>query len=186
MTSNGAYQSGIGPTLGKTGIWGLILANLVGSYLLFREGLESIYSTWLGTPEYSHGILVPLITAYLIWQRKHEFHSITFSGSWAGFLLAVSGLLLFLIGELSALYILEQYAILVFLLGVVLSCVGWRVFKIIAVPLLLLFFSIAIGITENVTLNIHDLNMHKMYNMCAWVGPRSSRNSTGLQTASLR
>ena len=142
MTSNATDQSEAGPASSSTGIWALILANLVGSYLLFQEGLESLYATWLGTPEYSHGILVPLIAGYLIWQRKHEFHSMVFIGSWGGFLLAVSGLLLFLIGELSALYILQQYAILVFLLGVVLSCTGWRVFRFIAVPLSLLFFSI--------------------------------------------
>ncbi len=128
-------------SLGKS-LWLLCLASLAGAGALFHEGLVKIYDTWMNTPEYSHGVLIPLITGYLIWQRQQEIQSTASSGSWLGLLVALGGMALFFVGEFSAIYALQQYAILVVLLGWTLSATGWKVFRIIAVPLLILFFTI--------------------------------------------
>lgn len=61
--------------------WALAISGVLAAGWLFREGLEKIYATWFGAPEYSHGILIPFITAYLIWQRAEDLSQHRFSGS---------------------------------------------------------------------------------------------------------
>ena len=90
--------------------------------------------------EYSHGLLIPFIIGYLIWQRKTEIGQYPFSGSWAGIGLSSLGLMVYFLGELGALFILVQYAFLIVLLSAVLAVVGRAIFKLIWVPLLLFFF----------------------------------------------
>ncbi|MSR15860.1 MAG: VPLPA-CTERM-specific exosortase XrtD [Gammaproteobacteria bacterium] len=115
---------------------GLMLA------FLFRDGLEKMYGTWIGAPEYSHGILIPFITTYLVWQRTDELKRLRFKGNWAGVACVAIGMAVFVAGELSAIYTLGQYAFLIVLLGLMLSLMGMAPFRMIAVPLLILAFMI--------------------------------------------
>jgi exosortase D (VPLPA-CTERM-specific) len=49
---------------------------------------------------------------------------------------------MFILGELSTLYIIIQYTFLVVIAGLALSLMGWRDYKLIGVPLALLFFMV--------------------------------------------
>ena len=121
-------------------LWALTILSAAAVGLLFRDGLEKIYATWFGAPEYSHGVLIPFITAYLIWQRTDELAQHRFSGSWAGVGCLIVGLLLLGVSELSAIYMLGQYAFLIVIAGWTLSLLGWTAFRVVAVPLFILAF----------------------------------------------
>jgi exosortase D (VPLPA-CTERM-specific) len=116
------------------------LAGLLG--FIYYEGLSELVRIWGIREEYSHGYLIPFITLFLIWQRKDLLERISFNGSWAGLVLVVLGLALFMLGNLSTLFLIVQYSFLVVILGLGLSYCGLRGFKIIAVPLLFLAFMI--------------------------------------------
>lgn len=116
------------------------IAIVVGA--IFYESLRVMVGQWLGMEEYSHGFLLPLIALFLIWQKKDQLEQIEFIGSWIGFALTVAGFGLYLVGELSTLFIVIQYAFLIVLMGLALSLVGWRGFKLIFVPLVLLVLMI--------------------------------------------
>lgn len=124
----------------------LAMASIVGALALmiaiFYDGLSYMVGMWDSKEEYSYGYMLPMITLFLIWQRKEILERMPFEGSWAGFLVVLAGLVLFLMGNLSTLYIVVQYAFLVVLAGAALSFMGWRGFKVIWVPLLLLAFMI--------------------------------------------
>ena len=126
---------------GPASVWVVLLgvATLLG--FVFFDGLKYMV-TWWERPEYSHGYLIPLITAFLIWQKKDKLQNVQFEGSWAGILLTVFGVLIFFAGELSTLYTIIQYSFLIAVAGVALAFMGWRAFKIIWVPLLILAFMI--------------------------------------------
>lgn len=109
--------------------------------LLFFDSLGYMVSQW-ERDEYSHGYLIPFIVLFLIWQKKSELARIPFEGSIAGLLLVLGGIVLFAMGELATLYTVVQYAFLITLYGVLLSLMGWRAFRIILVPLLILIFMI--------------------------------------------
>lgn len=121
-----------------------VLSALAIALVLFvaREGFELVTQAWLNQPEYSHGILIPAIVAYLIWQRRERLAVTEFRGSWLGVGVVLLGLILWLAGNLSTIYAVSQYALVVMIYGIVLSLVGPAVFRIIWIPLLMLLFTI--------------------------------------------
>ena len=123
-------------------IWALlaILFALMG-YIYF-DGFTKLVNMWEQREEYSFGYLIPFITLFLIWQRKDILEKIEFTGSWPGIFIALAGILLFIIGELTTLYLLIHYSFLLVTLGIFLTFLGWKAFKIIFVPLLFLAFMI--------------------------------------------
>jgi exosortase D (VPLPA-CTERM-specific) len=122
--------------------WALILITALAIAFLFFDGLELMVSYWSNREEYSHGFLIPVITLYLIWQRSDQIRELSFTGSWLAIPVVAAGLFLYFLGELSTVYTIIQYAFLVVLYGLVWALVGTRVFKIIAIPLLLLVFMV--------------------------------------------
>ncbi len=128
----------------KTGANAWILATLVagvGSWI-FYDSVEVMVQWWSTREEYSHGFLIPVITLYLIWQRGDRLREMEFGSSWLGLGAAVTGLLLYLVGELSTIYAVIQYGFVVFLVGGVWAWLGTPAFRIIAVPMMLLFFMV--------------------------------------------
>lgn len=123
-------------------IWIALTLLIVAAGVTFQPAILKMVSVWFGREEYSHGVLIPFIAAFLIWQRKHELSRLQFQGSWAGALVVLAGGLLQLLGNLTALYVLQQYALLTVLYGVVLSFTGWQVFRHLSVPLFVLIFMI--------------------------------------------
>ncbi|HFD10941.1 MAG TPA: VPLPA-CTERM-specific exosortase XrtD [Crenotrichaceae bacterium] len=109
---------------------------------VFRDGIEHMIHNWNSQEEYSHGWLIPVVTGYLIWQEKEKLSLITPRSSWLGVGIAAFALFLFLLGELSTLYIIEQYALVILIFGLVLALEGYERFKLIWVPLIMLFFMI--------------------------------------------
>jgi exosortase D (VPLPA-CTERM-specific) len=125
--------------------WGPILvAAAVGalSLWLFWDGLRIMGSGWVTSPEYGYCILIPPIAIFLIWQQKDNLERIPFDGSWWGLALVLLGGGLLVAGQLATVYTLVQYAYLVTLYGLVLSFTGARVFRVLAVPMLILAFMI--------------------------------------------
>jgi exosortase D (VPLPA-CTERM-specific) len=125
--------------------WGLVLAAAaIGLLSLwpFWDGLRHMWGWWIEAPEYSHGLLIPPIAAFLIWQQKDRLERIVFAGNWGGVGLVLLGGALLMIGQLGTVYTIVQYAYVVTLYGLILSFLGWPAFRLIAVPLLILLFMI--------------------------------------------
>lgn len=122
--------------------WATLVAGVCLAIALCWEGVTLMVDYWLDREEYSHGILIPFIALYLMWQKQHELMKLDYTGAWPGFLLTLFGLFVFYAGELSTLYPIIQYGFLILLYGLVLSVMGWRAFLIVLVPLLVLSFMV--------------------------------------------
>ncbi len=122
------------------GIIALVVA-LLGLLLTYFDGLKFMVGEW-SQEEYSHGYLIPVISLFLFWQQRKELFALRWEGAWLGLLLVVFSTFLFLMGELSALYVIIQYAFLGSIVGLVLTLVGWRGMKYAWAPLLYLVFMI--------------------------------------------
>ena len=92
--------------------------------------------------EYGYAYIIPVVALFMIWQKRETLERLPFDGSWAGVVLVLIGVGLSLLGDLSTLYVVVQYAFLVVLAGLALTFMGWQGFKEIWVPLLLLAFMI--------------------------------------------
>ena len=121
--------------------WGVMLIMGLGIVAMFHES-ASLMVKWWEKDEYSHGYLIAPIVAFLIWQKKDLLERIQFTGSWAGVMVVIFGLSLFFAGELNAPYIVIQYGFLITLTGLLLAFMGWKAFKLIWVPLLILAFMV--------------------------------------------
>lgn len=110
--------------------------------LLFWDGLTDMWAVWMNTPEYSHGVIIPFISAFLIWQKKDQIEKLPMTGSWGGVgAVAVGGLML-MVGQLATIYTLVQYAFVVTIVGIVLAFSGRQAFRLFAVPLIFLLFMV--------------------------------------------
>jgi exosortase D (VPLPA-CTERM-specific) len=108
------------------GFW--LLALLVAASVpVFWIGLVSLVEAW-GTPEYSHGPLIPLISLYLflreLRQRPADAAPVTDRGP--GVAVIALALLLALLGNVSRVPDIVTYALIVWVGGVVLTVFGWR------------------------------------------------------------
>ncbi|MEW6331324.1 MAG: archaeosortase/exosortase family protein, partial [Pseudomonadota bacterium] len=108
----------------EDGVWGFslvswailcVVAALMG--FIFYDGLEWMVAIWNRKEEYSHGFMIPAIALFLIWQKKDRLERVAFSGSWTGFAVVLVGIAIFMLGELSTLYIIIQYSFIVALFG---------------------------------------------------------------------
>lgn len=117
---------------------------IIGAVLgfIYFDGLHHMVGTWERQEEYGHGFIIPLISLFLIWQKKDELEKLPLKGAWSGVLVLLFALLLYVLGELSTLFILVQYSFLLALYGVVLAFIGWPGVRLIWAPLLFLLFMI--------------------------------------------
>jgi exosortase D (VPLPA-CTERM-specific) len=122
--------------------WIVILAVVALGYLCFRTGVDYSANWIWNRPEYGHGLLIPFIAAFLVWQRRDELDQLPYTGSWAGVLLLVLGITINAVGTMASLFIIQQYSAVVAFYGLVLALVGWPIFRRLWVPLLILLFMI--------------------------------------------
>ena len=122
-------------------VWGSLAIAAALLLSIFFSGLSQMVSVW-GSAEYNHAFMLPFIALFLIWQKKDKLERLPFEGAWAGLFIAALGILLYLAGELSTLYTVVQYAFLVVLAGLAIAFMGWKGFKIIWIPFLILIFMI--------------------------------------------
>lgn len=124
--------------------WALISVATALLIFAYWGGLSNLIVRWDRQEEYSHGYMLPALTVYFIWLKRNEIITSEFSPSWQGFVVVLFALLIFLIGEVSALFVLIHYSFILVLLGMALSVMGWPALKPTLVPILLLVFAIPI------------------------------------------
>jgi exosortase D (VPLPA-CTERM-specific) len=105
---------------------------------IFHRTFPYLYGVW-HQEEYSHGFLVPAISAFLLWQRRGRIAQAGFRPSWAGVAIVAVGIAIHLFGMLASITTVDTYALVIVLLGTALALMGWPAFRIALVPLALLF-----------------------------------------------
>lgn len=119
---------------------GVFVALFLISFL-FYDGIRFLLDQW-NLPEYSYGYLIPLISIFLVWQRKDRLAELPFDGSWMGFMVVLIGLGLFMMGSLGSVYAIIQYAMLVVIVGLVLAFSGKKAFRLMVPAMVMLLFMI--------------------------------------------
>lgn len=117
----------------------LILIGIVLIFFTFWAGLVEMERVW-AEPEYSYAYLIPFLSLYVLLVRLPDLRAANTRESWLGVALVAFGLLAFVFGELSALYIIVQYAFLLTIWGFVLTLIGVHGVRIIWASLIFLIF----------------------------------------------
>lgn len=119
--------------------------------LLFLFWLATFYpvypeliANWLGHSNNSHGVLVPFISFFLIWQKREDLRRIEKNGAATGLWILCASLILYLFGYTGSVAVLTRSMIVTSLIGIVIYNWGWMAFRIIAFPLVFLFFMVPV------------------------------------------
>lgn len=94
---------------------------------------------------YSHGPLVPLIALFMIWINRKILAKTPIKPSWAGMVLLLISFPLHAISSLMGLRVMFMVTFFTLLFGLILLFFGWRIVKVIAIPLLFLITMIPIA-----------------------------------------
>jgi exosortase D (VPLPA-CTERM-specific) len=121
---------------------GLILTALLVAILAFSGALAELVHRWNAQEEYSHGFLLPIITAWLLWTRRDALQANIGQPSWLGPVLILLAIAMHIVGELSAIFILSQIAFVAVLIGIVLGIGGYALLRVAFVPIAFLLFAI--------------------------------------------
>src|SRR5580698_3443146 len=65
--------------------------------LYYRVAIKLVYD-WYTIPDYSHGFLVPLFAAFLIWDKRKALSAIPIRQTWSGILLVVFSIVVLILG----------------------------------------------------------------------------------------
>jgi exosortase len=91
--------------------------------------VRELAERWAEDPQYSHGFLVPLFSAFLLWHRRREIASLKLSPSWWGIAFAGAGLGLWILGTRFFFAWFSEISILICIAGLVLTVGGWRALR---------------------------------------------------------
>ncbi len=120
----------------------LLLTAVLVAFIGFGGALAELVHRWNAQEEYSHGFLIPIITAWLLWTRRDALQANVGQPSWIGPALVLFALAMHIVGELSAVYILSQIGFVIALIGIVLGIGGYPLLKVAFVPIAFLLFAI--------------------------------------------
>jgi len=118
--------------------FGLIL---VACYL---PVLQRLIHQWNYDPDMGHGFFVPVIAAFIVWQRRNELAAIKPQPNLWGLLVIAWGAIQLLIATLGAELFTARMSFVITIIGVVWTLGGTLMLKKLAFPLFLLFFMLPI------------------------------------------
>ncbi len=118
--------------------WVAVAIAAVVAAAAMQAGIGRMIGVWLHQEEYSHALLIPLISAYLLWQQRAALARLELNGSWVGVGIILFGALLQIAGVLAAVDVVQQYGLLIAIYGLVIALLGMRAAADLWAPLLLL------------------------------------------------
>src|SRR6185437_13339136 len=105
--------------------------------------------------EYSHGFLIPVVAAWMLWSRRDAIVASVGKPSWIGVALIFLAGMMLIVGELSAFFLLSQLGFVVALLGIVLCVGGFPLLKVTFIPIAFLVFAIPLPYLIDSELSAH-------------------------------
>jgi exosortase D (VPLPA-CTERM-specific) len=140
--------------------WGAIAIVALAALQPFVGILGALFDVWNLRPEYSHGIVIPIVSVFLIWRQRARLSRMPLTGSWLGPVVTLFGFFLWYASAVSTVPVIGEYAFVVVLYGVVLALTGLATFRVVAVPLFILLFMIPLPafFSNSISLNLQLLS----------------------------
>lgn len=111
---------------------------------VFSPVVPAMVGIWLNHSDNSHALLVPLIAMYFVWIKREELGRIEISGSAVGGLFLAGTLVVYLVSFVGGIAVFARLMIVFSLLGLLWSCMGWQVVRVLAFPLGFLVFMVPV------------------------------------------
>ena len=112
--------------------------------LLYFPFICTMVHDWNENSNYSHGYLIPFISAFMVWTIRKELREVDLSPNNWGLILIALGLAQLTVAKIGSEYFLQRSSMIVLLFGLSLFLLGNAFTKKISTPLLYLTFMIPI------------------------------------------
>ncbi len=127
--------------------WRVQVGLLAGAFLyLYGFVLPPLITDWSDDPNYSHGFLVPVLSAYFVWERRHKLRGVVQQPQSWGVLLLLAGVCMLFLGHIGAELFLMRSSMIVVITGLVVYLCGWKILQVLAFPLTYLLFMIPLPV----------------------------------------
>jgi exosortase len=127
----------------STATWQIAaIAATVG--FLYYEILFKLVSDWWTEPDFSHGFLVPLFSAYVVWTQREKLALIKQKPSLFGLFVILGSLAVLIVGVLGAELFLSRTSLIFLVAGLIIFFHGWPLFRALIFPWAFLFLMVPI------------------------------------------
>lgn len=110
--------------------------------ILYFNILKDLVKDWWIDPNYSHGFLIPLVTGYLVWERREDLRRLEVKPCNWGILVLLFGILTLFIGTIGAELFTTRCSLIMVTAGLIIFMLGVGYFKLLFFPLAFLVFMI--------------------------------------------
>ncbi|MGB6974732.1 MAG: exosortase [Terracidiphilus sp.] len=126
---------------------------------IYYRVLIKLVIDWWDIPDFSHGFLVPLFAAYLVWTRREVLRKTPLAPSWYGVGVIAFGLATLLAGVYGAELFLSRISIIFVLAGLALAFGGPQLLRELRFAILVLLLAIPIPaiLFSQITLPLQNL-----------------------------
>ncbi len=124
----------------------LIFLGIIG--LFYYNTLGWLVNSWMHNEYYSHGLLVPLISGYIIWNMKDELLALEKKQAWEGLAVFAAGLVLQGISVIWTIRFLSGLSLILTISGVILYLFGREFIKNIWFPLFFLLLMVPLPFVD--------------------------------------
>jgi exosortase len=174
-------------TISKPAWWILFAGPLV--LYVYGPTLLGLVRQWWRDPNFGHGSLVPLFSAFVVWSRRARLAELPVKPSWAGLAIVIFSLVMLVAGVLGAELFLARSSFVLLLAGLVILFYGWQHFREVLFPWGCLFLMVPIPtiVFSQITLPLQLLASKLAGHTLAFLGVPVLRNGNiiGLAAMSL-
>jgi exosortase D (VPLPA-CTERM-specific) len=127
---------------------GPVTALVLGGLLLlaviwfFLPVLTNLFALLTESEDYSFGLLLPVVSGYIVYLKWPQIRNGLWRPSWVGVLIIAAGLTLFAWGALTVSVFIPRLAFVIVMAGLLFLVGGWKFFRLLSFPLLLLLLMI--------------------------------------------
>jgi exosortase len=94
---------------------------------------------WMAAESYyNHGVLIPIVSGFLAWQRRNLFKDVEFKGNVAGLLIVVMALILHMAAAVLRVYFISGFSFVMALCGLIIFVLGVESMKKLVFPVFFL------------------------------------------------
>lgn len=124
--------------------YGVVQGSLIAGlfFYLYAPILPQLAADWWDDPNYSHGFLIPCLSAYCVWQKRQQLAQAASGPSQWGLPVLLLGLCMVFLGNIGAELFLMRASMIVVLAGLVLYHGGRKRLQVLAFPLAFLLFMV--------------------------------------------
>jgi exosortase len=138
-----------------TSLLGTAIVVTAAFFLLTWPVWQWLWREWMGNDYYSHGLLIPPVSLFLVIQRFRKDESLAWppiSGSNSGLIVLIPSLLLYLYFLNNKAYYLAAFAMIGLIAGLVWTLAGTATLRKLLFPIAYLAFMVPLPFVERITL----------------------------------